>query len=175
MANYKEIVTKAVIGKGKKTLTNTKSISVSNNPTTVLGCWVINHNFHGVKNGDTIGVQGSYDVNIWYSFDNDSQTEVIKDNVTYNENVRIKTREDQDITGEEIIVRSIKQPTCSKAEIKDGGIQYTIDNELGIEVVGDVKIKIADIDEEDDWEDLDEDADAKIDKGVDEVIDDFVE
>ena len=43
MVAYKEIVTKAIIGKGKKYFKNNYSISVSDNPTTVLGCWVINH------------------------------------------------------------------------------------------------------------------------------------
>lgn len=43
MALYKEIVTKAIIGKGKKYFKNNYSLTVSDNPTTVLGCWVINH------------------------------------------------------------------------------------------------------------------------------------
>lgn len=43
MANYKEIVTKAILGKGKKTFTHKNSIETKNKPTTVLGCWVINH------------------------------------------------------------------------------------------------------------------------------------
>lgn len=43
MASYKEIVTKAVIGKGKKYYKNNYSITVDQEPTTVLGCWVINH------------------------------------------------------------------------------------------------------------------------------------
>ena len=45
MANFKEIVTKAVIGKGKKYYKNSYTITTDNEPTTVLGCWVINHVF----------------------------------------------------------------------------------------------------------------------------------
>ena len=40
---YKEIVTKAVIGKGKKYYKNTYEVSVDNNVDNVLGCWIINH------------------------------------------------------------------------------------------------------------------------------------
>ena len=40
---YKEIVTKAVIGKGKKQFVDNLSLQVENSPTTILGCWVINH------------------------------------------------------------------------------------------------------------------------------------
>lgn len=43
MASFKEIVTKAVIGKGKKQFTDNLSLQALNTPTTVLGCWVINH------------------------------------------------------------------------------------------------------------------------------------
>mgnify|MGYP003301148677 CR=1 FL=1 len=52
MNNYREIVTKAVVSKGKKLFTSTNSVTV-NNPSTILGCWVINHNFNGVKNNQT--------------------------------------------------------------------------------------------------------------------------
>ena len=40
---FKEIVTKAIIGKGKKYYKNSYTIETENEPTTVLGCWVINH------------------------------------------------------------------------------------------------------------------------------------
>lgn len=43
MALYKEIVTKAVIGKGKKHYKNIYDINTDNTPNTVLGCWIINH------------------------------------------------------------------------------------------------------------------------------------
>ena len=43
MANYKEIVTKTVIGKAKKTSKNEFEITTEQYPNTVLGCWVINH------------------------------------------------------------------------------------------------------------------------------------
>lgn len=43
MSNYREIVTKAVIGKGKKTFTNQNEIEIERTPSTILGCWVINH------------------------------------------------------------------------------------------------------------------------------------
>ena len=44
---YKEIVTKAVIGKGKKKYKDTYQVAVEQTPSTILGCWIINHNFQG--------------------------------------------------------------------------------------------------------------------------------
>lgn len=152
MANYKEIVTKAVIAKGKKLFTSNHEISVTNKPSTILGVWVINHNFNGVKNNEEIRINGSYDVNIWYSYDNDTKTEVIKESNKYSEIVRMRDRG----TGEEeqIIVRSLKQPNCLKVEINGDKISYAIEKELGVELVGDVKVKILADEEEDPWDEI---------------------
>lgn len=62
MANTREIVTKAVVGKGKKTFTTTKTVTPECQPTTILGCWVINHTFRGYRSGNKINTEGSYDV-----------------------------------------------------------------------------------------------------------------
>ena len=152
MANYKEIVTKAVIAKGKKLFTSNHEIYVTNKPSTILGVWVINHNFNGVKNNEEIRINGSYDVNIWYSYDNDTKTEVIKESNKYSEIVRMRDRG----TGEEeqIIVRSLKQPNCLKVEINGDKISYAIEKELGVELVGDVKVKILADEEEDPWDEI---------------------
>lgn len=171
MATYKEIVTKAVIGKGKKQIKNNYSIEASDKPTTVLGCWVINHQFKGYKSGEKIGVDGSFDVNIWYSYENDSKTTVVNKKITYNDLFNVKIKENADLSGDtDIIVRTLKQPTCSKVNIEeDGNISFTIEKELGVEVVGGTKVKIAIEEEEEPWEDLvDEETIDEIDHTVDE-------
>ncbi|MDD5888949.1 MAG: outer spore coat protein CotE [bacterium] len=176
MANYKEIVTKAVIAKGKKLFTTESAVVVNNKPSTILGCWVINHNFNGVKKGDEIKIDGSYDVNIWYSYDDDTKTEVVKETKNYTEVVHMR-KLDEEVTGEEIIVRSLKQPSCVKVDIVDNTIKYVIEKELGIELVGDIKVKIETNLEEDPWEEiLDE---GKIEDEVNkidtEVSDNFID
>ena len=165
MANYKEIVTKAVVSKGKKSFSTTKQVDI-NQVSTILGCWVINHQFQGNRNGNDIVIDGSYDVNIWYSYDDDTKTDVYKDTNHYQEVIHM--REVEDITGEEIIVRSLKQPNCVKAEIEGGKIVYTIEKELGIELVGDIKVKIEANEGEEDWEEIIEDSSSQIDHDVKE-------
>ena len=168
MSNYKEIVTKAVIAKGKKTFINNDSITLDNSPSTVLGCWVINHNFKGTKNADTINIDGSYDVNIWYSYDNDTKTDVVKETNTYHEVVHMRSV--NDVEGEEIIVRSLKQPNPLKVEIEGNSIKYVIEKELGIELVGDVKVKIETNEEDDNWDEIveEEKVEEEIDNNVKE-------
>ncbi len=176
MANYREIVTKAVISKGKKLFTTSNTVPVTNHPSTILGCWVINHNFNGSKNGDQIQIHGSYDVNIWYSYDNDTKTEVLKQTETYNEVVHMRPREEE-ANGEEIIVRSLKQPNCIKVDIDGDKINYTIEKELGIELVGDVKVKIETNAEEDPWDEIIDETkqEEEVEKIDEEVKEDFIQ
>ena len=172
MASFKEIVTKAVIGKGKKTFTTTNSVTPECEATTILGCWVINHNFKGYKSGDTVTVEGSYDINIWYSCQDDTKTEVVRQTDTYKEVVTVPRKNDADnSSSEEIIVRSLKQPSCVKVDIKDGKIFYTVEKELGIEIVGDTKVKIAIDEDEDEWNVIDDETDLEeADKQIDEEV-----
>lgn len=173
MASFKEIVTKAVIGKGKKTFTTTNSVTPECVADTILGCWVINHIFKGYKTGNTITVEGSYDINVWYSCENDTKTEVVRQTDTYTEVVTVPRRNESNISGdEEIIVRSLKQPSCVKVEISDGKIVYTIEKDLGIEIVGDTKVKIAIDEDEDEWDIIGDDEvnTTELEKQIDDEV-----
>ncbi len=174
MANYREIVTKAVIAKGKKLFSSEHVINVNNSPSTVLGVWVINHNFNGVKSGDSIHINGSYDVNVWYSYDNDTKTEVVKETNTYSEVVKMRNR-DEENDNEQIIVRSLKQPNCVKIDIDGATVKYVIEKELGVELVGDVKVKIQADDDEDPWDEIVEDNPVDTEKVEDKTIDEINE
>lgn len=174
MANYKEIVTKAVLGKGKKVFSNEETLAMEIVPSTVLGCWVINHNFKGYKKGNTIKIEGSYDVNIWYAYDNDTKTNVVKDIVKYVENVNIRQREETELSNEEIIIRSLKDPNCVKVNIIDNKIKYIIEKELGIEVVGDTKIKILIDESEEPWEEIIDEKEVEQEIN-DSITEDFIE
>lgn len=173
MASYKEIVTKAVIGKGKKSFKNQYDLSVEEVPTTVLGCWVINHKFEGYKADGSVGVNGNFDINIWYSYDNDTKTKVVSKNIEYNDTFNVKLRSNADLSQEtDIIVRSLSQPTCSDVEINEKNINFVIDKELGVEIVGETKVKIAIEEDEEPWDIIDDevtDTDLEnIEKEVDE-------
>ena len=167
MSSYKEIVTKTVIGKGKKSFNNKYSIEVNDNISNILGCWVINHKFNGSMENNDVLVNGSFDVNIWYSYDNDTKTNVIHDTISYSDLIsiksRIKTNKDS-----EIIVKTLKQPECKDVTINNKTIDFNIEKELGIEVVGDEKIKILTEDNEDDWQNLN-DLDDKVSEEIDKV------
>ena len=175
MSLYKEIVTKAVIGKGKKYFKDNYNITVENTPSTILGCWVINHKFKGYKANDKIGVSGSYDVNIWYSYDNDSKTTVVNKNISYNDLFNVRLKDNADLSSDtDIIVRTLKQPSCLGVNIDGNSITFDIEKELGVEVVGETKVKIAIEEDEEPWDLIEDELTDKDLKEIDEVKDDFI-
>lgn len=171
---FKEIVTKAVIGKGKKYFKNNYNLLAENNANTILGCWVINHEFKGAVSGDKVIIDGNFDINIWYSYDGDKKTAVANKNIAYSETVGVKTKNGTSLAGSDIIVRALKQPSCSNVKIKDDVIEFDIEKELGIEVVNDEKVKIAIEDDEEPWDTIDDEPE-EVDKKIDEEVkEDFI-
>lgn len=168
MSNFREIVTKAILGKGKKTFVTNHVITPEHTPSTILGCWVINHNFKGNKQGDKINIEGSYDINIWYSYDNDQQTEVIKQTNNYQETVTVRKNDNSEDNNEDVIIRSLAQPSCSKVEIDGNSIKYTIEKELGIELIGDTKVRISVDENEESWDNIIDE--KEIDNNIEENV-----
>lgn len=159
---YKEIVTKAVIAKGKKKYNDHYEITVEDLPSTVLGCWIINHDFKATDSGGVIKIDGSFDANVWYSFDNDTKTTVASKRITYTKEEKLNVPT-TDSNNKDIIIRSLKQPTCISAKEQEHVINLDIEYELGIEIVGDTKVKISSVDDvPDSWDEL-TDVDNEID------------
>lgn len=172
MATYKEIVTKAIIGKGKKTSNTSCSITPEVTPDTVLGCWVINHEFNGTNNNGKINVNGSFDVNVWYSYDNNTKTGVVTDTFNYNDNMNMKLENTSKLNNKsDIIVRSLTQPTVTDVKIENGTVKMNVQKELGIEVVGDTMVKVSVEEDEDDYEILEDDVSDEDIKNIEEEVD----
>lgn len=176
MSNFKEIVTKAIIGKSKKTSTNSFSITPELRPDTILGCWVINHKFNGENQGGMVDIQGNFDVNVWYSYDNDTKTAVTTKTFSYQDKMPVHLKDNGILTNdEEIIVRSLKQPTVTNVSVQDGVVKLNVEKELGVEVVGNTKIKVSIEDEEDDYEIIeDEFLDEKEEQAIDEIDEEYL-
>lgn len=93
--SMKEIVTKAIIGKSKKDYKNTYTVEVEKDPSTVLGCWIINHKFQAKEEGKTINLE--------------------------------------------------------------------VEKTLGIEIIGDAKVRIAEVEGEEEWDNVEEEEEIKVD------------
>jgi len=175
VASYKEIVTKAVVGKAKKNSISKFFVRPEETPDTILGCWVINHTFEGKNQNGIVLINGSFDVNVWYSYNRDTKTAVTTKRFNYEDKMNIRLKDGARLTdADEIIVRSLNQPTVTDVKINNGEVNLAIEKELGVEIVGNTMIKVSvedDFDEYEVIEDLDEE---KVEEEIDSVNDDYL-
>ena len=170
MTSFKEIVTKAVVGKAKKQSVDSFSVETQNTPDTVLGCWIINHNFSGANNNNDVLINGSYDVNVWYSYDNNTKTEVATKTYNYSDKIGVNTKDEAKVS--DTIVRSLKQPTVDDVKIDGANVNINVSKEMAVEVVGDTKIKVPTEDLEDDYDIVDDN--NLTDEVIEQIDEDYI-
>ena len=155
MKRLRQIVTKAVIAKGKKRTEQEELLKPPNTPTNILGCWVINHQYQAKKVGNFVDISGKFDINIWYAFNNHSKTAVFTETVPYRDRVKLHYRDEEVGDSKDVQVRVLQQPNCVEAVIApcNEKIKVSIEREFLVEVIGDTKvcIQIHPLDFEEEW------------------------
>lgn len=176
MASYKEIVTKAVVGKAKKNSISKFVVRPEENPDTILGCWVINHSFEGKNNNGAVAIDGAFDVNVWYSYNNDTKTAVATKRFNYSDKMNIRLKDGSSLNNSsEIIVRSLNQPTVTEVYIDNGAVNLSIEKELGVEVVGNTMIKVTVEEDPDEYEVIEDFDEESVDNEINTVDENYLE
>jgi spore coat protein E len=143
MSEIREIVTRAVVAKGKKLLKIKENITPSNETFSVLGCWIINHEFEALLSGKKVDVNGNFEIDVWYSYDNNTKTDIARTDANYCETIKVRELICDNISDHcDVIARVIQQPTCTNACITDEGIEVEIVFELLVEVIGETKMMV---------------------------------
>ncbi|MFB9972802.1 outer spore coat protein CotE [Allobacillus sp. SKP2-8] len=140
---YREIITKAVCGKGKKFSETSHMCSPNYRPNSILGCWIINHQYEARKRGHIVEVSGSYDINVWYSYSNNTKTGVITERKQYVDKVPIAMKDRNTISDDfDVIARATKQPNTLECEIAEKGNQIKVDleREFVVDLIGETKV-----------------------------------
>ncbi len=143
MNEVREIVTRAVLAKGRKKFKIKETVSVNTDVSSVLGCWIINHQFSTVLNGLEVVVNGSFENNIWYSAENNSRTDVARSTTEYCGVVKVKEVLNDNISDHcDVVARVLQQPTCTNALIINDGIEIEVVFEILVEVIGETKMMV---------------------------------
>ncbi|MGP7817633.1 outer spore coat protein CotE [Niallia sp. 01092] len=161
MGEYREIITKAVVAKGRKFTKSHHTICPDHSPSSILGCWIINHTYEAEKVGKKVEISGYYDINVWYSYADNTRTEVVTERVEYTDVVKLKYRDPDSLEDHDVIARVVQQPNCIEAVISPNGnkIIVHVEREFIVEVIGETTICVevhADkklSDDDDDWSD----------------------
>lgn len=143
---YREVITRAVCGKGRKFTQDTHTIQSPHRPSSILGCWVINHLYNAKqKSQDTVEINGSYDINIWYSYNDNTKTEVVTERITYCDYVPLSNKDKQSIGDDfDVMAKVVQQPNCLECTIskEDDSIVVEVEREFVVQVIGDTKMYV---------------------------------
>lgn len=146
LSEVREIVTRAVVAKGKKIFRITDTISPVVDATSVLGCWIINHEFEANLNEKSkkVELSGTFEIDVWYADDNNCHTEIARHTSTYNGTIKVREIICDNVISEhcDTVARIIQQPTCTNAKITDQGIEVDVVFEVIVEVIGETKMVI---------------------------------
>ena len=143
MNEVREIVTKAVVAKGKKAMHITHNIQTTTNPYSVLGCWIINHEFEATRNDQVVDIDGEFEVNIWYSTEENCRTDVLREKVLYHKDIKVKKIVNEYMkNSDDVLARILKHPTVTNARIINDEIKLDIDLEVLAEVIGETKMQV---------------------------------
>lgn len=130
------------------------------------------HTFNGINNSGKVLVNGSYDINIWYSYDNNTKTNVLVKRFNYQDTMNVKIKENGDFSNSsDIIVRSLNQPSVTDVSVDGSVIKLSVHKEMGVEIVGDTKVRVSVEDEFEDYEEIVDDNEQVSNNEVNEEID----
>lgn len=155
--NIREIITKAIISKGKKTSRNKYTFEIAD-LSKVLGCWITKHDFQAYFNDGQPEVRGSYDVHIWYSFDHGNNSNVYKTQISYVEAMDVSKTEERDFgDADEIEAVSNVLPKCIRVETNGNEVTVEMEKEMAVRIIGNTCIRVETKEDTDDaWDSLED-------------------
>lgn len=151
--NIREIITQAVIAKGKKRTLNKYSFVIENYDK-ILGCWITNHRYNATfRNGQPV-VLGTFDVHIWYSYHEDSS--VLKQTVSYVNELDLVKKESRDFDeNDELMVSCNKQPKCIGVDKTAENVIIEIEKEISLSIIGKTTMRVETKTESESWDEID--------------------
>ncbi|MDB5054768.1 MAG: spore coat protein [Bacilli bacterium] len=175
----REIITKAVCGKGRKFSQVSHTVTPSHAPTSILGAWIINNQYETAKSSDGVEVLGTYDINIWYSYDKNTKTDVAKETISYVDVVPLTylDKKHKEATAE-VSAEATQEPNCVEASVSSQGesVIIRVEREFEVEMIAETKVCIVVCNGGcDDFADKNFDFDGSVDNDYDELDPDILE
>ena len=139
----REIITKAVCGKGRRFVQGSHLVTPPHAPTSILGAWIINNQYEAVKSNDGVEVIGTYDIDIWYSYDKNTKTDVAKESVSYVDHVTLSFLDKKHRSStSEVSGVATQDPNCVEASVSADGrsVLIRVEREFQVELVAETKV-----------------------------------
>lgn len=137
----REIVTKAVVSKGRVINSNEMEFEINENVNKVIGCWIINHNYLSLLENDKLYASGYFDVHIWYAIDNSSDTKIYKKTIEYKDEFNIDNV-NFDREKSEYKIYCLEYPNCTSLSLNNNRFVVNIKKSLAIDIIGESKLLV---------------------------------
>lgn len=134
-------MTKAVVSKGKILDNEELNFQIVENISKALGCWIINHKYLSVVENNKIYAHGFYDVHIWCSKDDNSDTFLFKETIEYKEEFKMENL-NFDRENNEYKIYCIEYPMCTNLQLIGNELKVTVKKGLALDVVGESKLLV---------------------------------
>ena len=141
--NIREIYTKAIVAKGKKLSKNSYTFKSNENVYEILSTYIANHKYEAVIKNKVPKVIGQYDLFIFVSLNDGSDTSIIKNTINYIDEMQVNKKEDREYeTSDTIKARCMNYPKVLSTNIEQNNISVEIEKEMQIEISGETCIKV---------------------------------
>ena len=141
---YREILTKAIIAKGEKTIIDEYNIKTEHTISKVLGCWIINHIHNVYLQNQKVFIKGSYEANFWYGYDDNTKCSLLTKTYEFNDEIPFNyTLEKSNLSEKnELLDYEITPPSCFKMTFENDELIIKVERKYAIDIIGETKIKI---------------------------------
>jgi spore coat protein E len=137
----KEIVTKAVISKGKIVESKEIELDVNEQVNKTIGCWIINHNYLSVVEGNKVYAKGYYDVHVWCAINDSTDTILLKKTIEYKEEI-IMDNINFDKENADFRIYCIDYPTCNGLQLVENKVLINVKKGLAVDAIGESKLVV---------------------------------
>jgi len=149
---YREIITKAVCGTAKKYFRYSQHFVPAEgyDPHAILGTSITQMRLKepeitNVGDSDIVGVgvNGIFEVHIWYAYNKGKSTDLIRQAINFEEIIPLSEYDFQSFNLTEARAMVIKPPQCMESRLTEEG-RIKVDFELGVyaEVIGETKVRV---------------------------------
>ena len=143
MSEIREIVTRAVVSKGKKVIRLNCTVPIEGNADKILGCYVTNNQLNVELQDNKVKVNGSFEVDVWYLNNENNTTNIAKTDLSYEETIRVRQIICDTIGNNlDVVTCLLQEPTCTNAELCNNEIKVDVLLEILAEVIGETKMMV---------------------------------
>src|SRR5699024_12578213 len=99
---------------------------------------IINQNNIDYRIYDSVvEVHCSYDINVWYSYDDETSTDVEKEIVDYCDVIELSNKDKHCyFHDDEVITELIRHPNCLQCNLEEDRISVKVEREFAVNVIG---------------------------------------